>query len=163
MKLKFAMLLLYAAAVGAPASLWASQTPSQLDCNSADACDDQANQVKKLDLNGERGVVCFRHKTHQGYPIPDSTFAHQVGENATCTGCHHKRSDATGVPILAKCNTCHRNEGDPLNPRNRDMDEVWSERAFHELCIDCHRTSNARGISKCRAPIACSDCHAGKQ
>src|SRR5262249_14063595 len=158
MKLKLAILVSYALLIGAPAGALSLQAPSQRDCNTAGACDDVAAQVKKLDLNGQRGMVCFRHKTHENYLNPDSTFAHQAGESASCTGCHHKRSDATGIPILAKCTVCHRNEGDSTNPRNRDLDEVWSERAFHELCIGCHRASNERNISKCRSPVACSEC-----
>jgi hypothetical protein len=162
MMLKLTIITVYALAVLGPTARFAGQTPSQVNCKPADACNDPAAQIKKLDPNGERGMVCFRHKTHEAYSVQDPNFAHQTGEGATCIGCHHKRSEATGVPILAKCTTCHRNEGDPANPRNRDMDEVWSERAFHQLCIDCHRASNAKAISKCKAPIACSECHAAR-
>src|SRR5262249_16391839 len=110
MKIKLGIVVFYAGLIGGPAGGAAAETPSQRDCNPTGACDDAAAQVKKLDLNGQRGTVCFRHKTHENYSNPDPLFAHQPGEAASCTGCHHKRSDSTGVPLLAKCTVCHRIE-----------------------------------------------------
>ncbi|MEK6299927.1 MAG: cytochrome c3 family protein [Acidobacteriota bacterium] len=163
MRLKLALVILFAVAVVTPGALLAGQGGSQRDCESQPGkCDDVANQSKKLDLQGWRGVVCFRHKTHEAYPNPDTAFAHQAEKGAECVSCHHARSEANGTPLLWKCTACHRGEGDPQNPRNREMDEVSSERAFHDLCIGCHRASNEKGLSKCKAPIACSECHASR-
>lgn len=131
----------------------------QSDCD-RDKADDATARFIKLDLNGTRGVVSFRHKTHEAYANPDTAFAHQAEKGAECVSCHHARSEARGTPLLWKCAGCHLGAGDPKNPRNRDSDEVSSERAFHELCIGCHRASNDKGVSKCKAPVACSECHA---
>lgn len=123
------------------------------DCLSQpEACNDEAGKVIRLGLKGTRGPVCFRHKTHEA-------SAHPAGE---CAACHHKRSEATGAPILSKCSVCHRNQGDERNPRNRDMDEMYMERAFHDLCIGCHRSSNEKSAAGCKAPVACGECHASK-
>lgn len=163
MRLKLVLVILFAAAVVTPGAFLAGQGGSQRDCEGQPGkCDDAANNAKKLDLNGARGVVCFRHKTHEAYVNPDSSFAHQAEKSAECVSCHHARSEARGTPLLWKCSACHLGAGDARNPRNRDLDEVSSERAFHELCIGCHRASNEKGISKCKAPVACSECHASK-
>ena len=163
MRLKLALVILFTLAVVTPGALLARQSGEQRDCESQPGkCDDAANQAKKLDLQGWRGVVCFRHKTHESYPNPDTAFAHQAEKSAECVGCHHSRSEATGTPLLLKCAVCHRGAGDPQNPRNREMDEVSAERAFHDLCIGCHRASNEKGLSKCKAPVACSECHASR-
>jgi hypothetical protein len=117
----------------------------------------------RLDLNGTRGVVLFRHRHHETYVHPDSQFAHQGQKGAECIGCHHKRTESTGVPILVKCAACHGGEGDPRNARNNEGDEEWSKRAFHDLCIGCHKASNENGLTKCdKAPVACNECHGPK-
>jgi hypothetical protein len=139
-----------------------AQAPAR-DCPSqSEVCNDEANRVIKLDLKGTRGPVCFRHKTHEAYTHPSSDFPHKAEKGSECAICHHKRSEATGAPILVKCSVCHRNQGDPGNPRNRDMDEMHMERAFHELCIGCHRSSNEKAVARCKAPVACGECHATK-
>jgi class III cytochrome C family protein len=160
MKLKLIILSLYLVAAATPAVLSAAQSAQERDCEAQKTkCDDIAAQVRKLDLKGARGTVCFRHKPHEAFLNPDTEFVHKAGAGSECAACHHKRSAVTGAPILAKCGSCHRSEGNPANPRNTEGDEVWSERAFHELCIGCHRASNEKAISKCKAPIACSECH----
>lgn len=163
MRLKLALVILFAVAVVTPGALLAGQGGLLRDCESQPGkCNDVASQVKQLDLNGTRGVVCFRHKPHESYENPDAGFAHQTEKGAECASCHHARSEARGTPLLWKCTACHRGAGDPQNPRNRDLDEVSSERAFHDLCIGCHRASNDKGLSKCKAPVACSECHASR-
>lgn len=104
-----------------------------------------------LDLKGERGVVQFNHKTHEAAINPDGTWPYPAKAGAACAGCHHTVSKR-GIPQLWKCSACHRGEGDPRNPKNRDFDEVWSERAFHDTCIACHRAST-------KGPTTCGGCH----
>lgn len=160
MRLKLALVIVFAIAVAAPGALLAGQAGLQRDCEGQPGkCGDEA---RKLDFGGNRGVVCFRHKAHEGFANPDESFAHQAETGADCVSCHHARSEAKGTPLLWKCTACHRGAGDPLNPRNREMDEVSSERAFHDLCIGCHRASNDKGLSKCKAPVACSECHGSR-
>jgi len=144
------------------AALYARAAAEQSDCERIKSIDATA-RVIKLDLKGRRGVVTFRHRHHEAYLNPDSQFAHQSQRGAECIGCHHKRTESSGVPILVKCIACHGADGDPKNPRNHDGDEERSERAFHDLCIGCHKASNAKGLVKCdKAPVACSECHAAK-
>lgn len=125
--------------------------------------DDPAARLIRLDLRGTRGEVLFRHKHHEAYLNPAGHFSHNAEKGAECIGCHHKRTESSGVPILVKCTACHGADGDPRNPRNKDGDEARSERAFHDLCIECHRATNEKGQAKCeKAPVACSECHAAK-
>jgi len=95
---------------------------------------------------------------------------------AACVGCHHSRNNV-GIPQLVKCGICHGPEGQPLkapakfvnpngsenpamNPRNQIGDEVFTERAFHDNCISCHRASIQNGVPAREAPITCNGCHA---
>ena len=145
-----------------PAPVMPVMLVSQGDCDRIKS-DDATARVIKLDLRGTRGVVLFRHKHHEAYLNPDSQFAHQPEKGAECAGCHHTRSQSSGASMLLKCSACHGGEGDSKNPRNKEWDEEWSGRAFHDLCIGCHRASNEKGLVKCdKAPVACSECHAAK-
>ena len=163
MKSKLIALTLFVMALLLPADRTCEPLALQRDCDrQLDKCDGAAGQVIKLDLKGSRGVVCFIHKTHETYLNQDTGFPHRAEKGAECIGCHHKRSEATGVPILWKCTSCHGSAGNSGNPKNTDSDEVWRERAFHELCIGCHRASNNKGVAKCKAPVACSECHQSK-
>ena len=172
MRFKLAILILYASAM--PAALSAGPFTSvgpvnppamesdQSDCDRIKS-DDATARVIKLDLRGTRGVVLFRHRHHEAYLNLSSGFAHQGQKGAECIGCHHKRTESSGVPILVKCIACHGGDGDPKNPRNKDGDEERSERAFHDLCIGCHRATNDKGTVRCdKAPVACSECHGPK-
>lgn len=176
MKSKLAILIAYALALVAPVAL-SAQSVTQLPDPIIYACDDTANRVIQLDPNGQRGTVCFSHKAHETRLNPDKDFAHQAVKGAECIGCHHRRSEVTGVPTLWRCDSCHRVEGnlkpaDPLkpNPKNIELDEMWNERAYHALCVGCHKASNeeaekqspAERAGKHKAPVACSECHALK-
>ena len=158
MRLKLSILVLFIIA----GSMLALASTDQSDCQRIKS-DDASARVIKLDMKGTRGVVLFRHKHHEAYINPSAEFPHQAEKGAECIGCHHKRTEFSGVPVLVKCTSCHGRLGDARNPKNRDSDEEWSERAFHDLCIGCHRASNDKGIVKCdKAPVACSECHAPK-
>lgn len=160
--MRFKVIALIAFLIAASAALLARASTDQNDCERIRS-NDASQRVIKLDLKGRRGVVLFRHKHHETYLNPDSQFAHQGQQGAECIGCHHKRTESSGVPVLVKCSACHGVDGDPKNPRNRDGDEERSQRAFHDLCIGCHRASNAKGAVKCdKAPVACSECHGAK-
>src|SRR5262249_12073021 len=104
MKLKLIILSLYLIAAVTPGVLNAAQSAQERDCEAQKSkCDDAAAQVKKLDLKGVRGLVCFRHKPHEAFLNPDAEFVHKAGAGSECAACHHKRSPVTGAPILAKC------------------------------------------------------------
>jgi hypothetical protein len=113
--------------------------------------DQVQSKVVTLDVGGTRGDVSFNHKTHEARLNPDPNAAYKAKAGAACSGCHHTMN-SRGIPQLWKCSACHRGEGDPRNPRNRDFDEAWSERAFHDSCIGCHRAST-------KGPTTCGECH----
>jgi len=96
-------------------------------------------------------VVLFNHKSHEARINPDANAPYKAKAGAACIGCHHT-ANSRGIPQLWKCSSCHRGEGAPTNPKNRDFDEVWSERAFHDSCIGCHRAS-------LKGPTTCGECH----
>ena len=108
MRPKLAVLILYAVAMtpvlltGSFAADTATNPPgiafNQSDCEKARG-DDATAHLIKLDLNGNRGMVSFRHRTHENYPNPDTGFAHQAEKGAECVSCHHARSEATGAPL----------------------------------------------------------------
>lgn len=171
MRFRLVTLILYAIAMSVallPGQFAIGKTASLPECDQGD-CDriksnDPTARVIRLDLRGTRGGVVFRHRHHEAYLNPSGDLPHQAQKGAACIGCHHKRTEFSGVPILVKCITCHGGDGDPKNPRNKDGDEARSERAFHDLCIGCHRAINEKGQAKCeKAPVACSECHGPKQ
>jgi hypothetical protein len=140
MKLKIVIILLYGTGMFATSAWVAAARINQ-----------EQSKVIVLDRSGTRGVVPFDHKKHEARITPDANAAHKAAPGAACIGCHHT-SNQRGIPQLWKCAACHRGEGDPANPKNRDFDEVWSERAFHDSCIGCHRAST-------KGPTTCGGCH----
>lgn len=129
-----------------PAAIAAQQgTPAQPG-------NSERSEVIRLNSQGERGAVRFNHKIHET-AVPDPNSPHRAGPKATCVGCHHTRN-TVGAPQLWRCGACHLNEGSAKNPRDRNFNEVYSERAFHSKCVSCHRASN-------KGPVTCGDCHKG--
>ena len=116
-----------------------------------DQSEQTQSKVIRLDARGNTGVVLFDHKAHEARINSDPNAPYKARTGAACVGCHHT-VNTRGIPQLWTCSACHRGEGDPRNPRNRDFDEVWSERAFHDSCIVCHRTSM-------KGPTTCGECH----
>ena len=143
MRLKLGILIAYGLCVLMQGALGAGASPEQTEPSQS--------KIIRLDQRGERGVVLFDHRRHEARISPDPNAAHGAKAGAACIGCHHTMN-SRGIPQLWKCSACHRSEGDPKNPKNRDFDEVWSERAFHDSCIVCHRAS-AKG------PTTCGGCH----
>jgi hypothetical protein len=145
MRLKLAVLIAYGLGFLMPGASGAGPAASP------EPAAQSQSKVIRLDQRGERGVVLFDHRTHEAKINPAPNSAHSAKAGAACVGCHHTMN-SRGIPQLWKCAACHRSEGDPKNPKNRDYDEVWSERAFHDSCIGCHRAS-AKG------PTTCGGCH----
>lgn len=164
MKLKLTILTAYLLVMVAPVAFVARTVPAQDDaskpaCDKVSKCGDPANHVITLDLKGVQGKVCFPHKTHETLINPDTEFVHTTEQGAECIGCHHRRNEVSDAPTLWKCDSCHRSESTARNPRNREGDEMYNKRVFHELCIGCHQAVNAKADNKCRTPVACTDCH----
>ena len=158
MRLKLGILALYPLIWLVPiASGWPHSNPYE---HPQDQQAQVQSKVIQLDQNGERGTVPFDHTRHEPLISPDPASIHKAKAGAACSGCHHTMS-ARGTPQLWKCASCHRNEGDQRNPHNKDGDELYGERAFHQNCIPCHRANNgATGLSK--APTTCGGCHKPK-
>jgi hypothetical protein len=145
LRLKLAVLITYGFGLLMPALFGAGPSSAMGQSEEVPA------KLFRLDVRGNAGIVLFNHKTHEARINPDPNAAHKAKAGAACAGCHHTMN-GRGIPQLWKCSACHRSEGDTRNPRNRDFDEVWSERAFHDSCIGCHRASM-------KGPTTCGDCH----
>jgi hypothetical protein len=125
-----------------------------------------------VDQNG------YRRKGHVNLLYPSNVepdpnegyyynFQNAAQASAACAGCHHTRSDK-GIPQLWKCASCHKGEGN--NEReiagerlvNRDGDEVHAERAYHDMCIGCHKANYQAKLPK-PGPTTCGGCHKREQ
>jgi hypothetical protein len=127
-------------------------TPLAISSTSGGAQTRGSATVIELDKFGPRGWVQFNHDNHAARQNPDPNAVFKTRKGASCSGCHHTQDLATGAPQLWRCSGCHRNSGDPKNPKGRDGDEQWSETAYHNLCIGCH-------IASTKGPTKCGDCH----
>jgi hypothetical protein len=146
MKLKLVVIALYCAATVAPVRMLAGSLQAR-------TAGQNRGGIIALDLRGMRGIVSFNHSNHAGRVNPDPNAPFKVLKaGAACSGCHHTVDQRTGSPQLWKCAACHRNSGDPQNPKGQNLDEEWSETAFHNLCIGCHLASN-------KGPAKYGDCH----
>ena len=149
MNVKLTVLVVYALVVIAPSALVART--ASLHSGAREPLRQSDAKVFKLDVRGRRGPVSFDHKAHEVRVNPDPRAPYQSKAGAACAGCHHTQN-SFGVPQLSKCGACHRAEGNKVNPRNREFDEVFAERAFHDNCIACHRAST-------KGPTTCNGCH----
>src|SRR5215216_2895349 len=133
------------------------------DSESVEQAQTQVQRVPvRFDQTGRRGLVLFDHKKHEAVFNPDANFPHKAPAGVACTGCHHTVKEVTDRAQFQKCSACHKDEGNPTNPDDREGYDLNSREAFHRLCISCHKasnftTSNARftnvGFTKC------SECH----
>lgn len=151
MRLKLAVLIVYLVVAAARCS------PVALTGTPVAHTNEQRGSTITLNSGGRRGVVAFNHKTHETMINPDAASVFPATAGAACAGCHHT-DDAMGISQLVKCHACHGVEGHPKNPKNRDFDEVFAERAYHDTCISCHRSSNQKAGSD-KAPTSCTGCH----
>lgn len=157
--LKIFFVLLYFA-VAAPASAILARAALAEDAN---ALRQTSAEGVQLDPSGRRGLVRFNHRAHESRFTPDRNAAHQGRPGVACTVCHHKVEDVTKLGAAQwKCSTCHKPDGDPSNPVDRDGYELNIREAFHLECIGCHRASNVR-VTTAKFSNAsftrCSECH----
>ncbi|HEY4492205.1 MAG TPA: cytochrome c3 family protein [Acidobacteriota bacterium] len=110
------------------------------------------DNIVKLDVYGERGVVYFDHRSHEMLVSPDPNWPFKAQRSAACSGCHHS-TNSKGIVQLVACRACHLEEGNTKNPKSsRDMTEITTDEAFHRNCISCHRAA-------VKGPRLCSGCH----
>jgi anti-sigma-K factor RskA len=107
--------------------------------------------IVQLDVAGKRGVVYFDHDSHDLKISPDPAYPYPAKADATCAGCHHSTNNV-GVIQLVKCSACHLPPGDAKNPKDKELNEISTDEAFHRNCIGCHRFSK-------NAPRLCTGCH----
>jgi len=115
-----------------------------------------------FDAAGRRGLVLFNHKTHEALFNPDPRFPHKAPEGVACLACHHSVKDETVRSQFQKCTACHKDEGNPVNPDDREGYDLNSREAFHRLCISCHRASNLKASNTRFRNVTftkCSQCH----
>lgn len=172
MRLKLAVLTLYGLGLIAAMAMLAGPFSSTASGRQESLPKDQ---IVMLNVKGTRthGAVRFDHRQHEAVINPDPNWPYPAKQGAACVGCHHTVNNI-GVPQLWKCTVCHQDEGkgdgryvstknlncdQSGNPKNRDCDEVFYERAFHDSCIGCHRAELARGKEPDKVPITCSGCH----
>jgi predicted CXXCH cytochrome family protein len=87
--------------------------------------------------NKMKGSVTFNHKVHAAA--------------IECTKCHHTwKKEASKTP--PKCTDCHKAS---------DTSEKGLKRAYHKLCMDCHKDLKKQG-KKTGPTTKCSECHASK-
>lgn len=162
MRLKLTIVAFYMMAV----SLLVAFSPTR--STRADSRNAQQNETEqkhlpvRLDLGGQRGLVLFDHKRHEAVVNPDPTYPHKAPAGLACTGCHHTVKDVTELREFQKCASCHKTEGDPANPDDKEGIDLSAREAFHRLCISCHRASEVRASNARFTNVAftkCSECH----
>ena len=107
--------------------------------------------VFKLNQGGVRGLVQFNHRTHETKISPDPDYPYRAKPGAACEGCHHTTNNV-GVIQLVKCASCHFEPANTKNPKDKEMNEISTDEAFHRNCIGCHRASQ-------KGPRLCTGCH----
>jgi hypothetical protein len=115
-----------------------------------------------VDAAGRRGLVLFNHKTHESLFNPDPRFPHKAPAGVACLACHHSVKDETVRAQFQKCTACHKDEGNPTNPDDREGYDLNSREAFHRLCISCHRASNFKASNARFRDVGftkCGQCH----
>jgi hypothetical protein len=159
MRLKLIILVLYSVILCTIGSL------SQLSLASERVELTQAqNQRIAISFNaaGRRGLVLFDHKKHEAAVNPDPNSPHKSPPGQACVGCHHTVKELTVRSQFQKCSACHKSEGHPDNPEDREGYDLNSREAFHRACIGCHRASNVRASNERFANVSftkCSECH----
>src|SRR5215216_8027723 len=133
------------------------------DSESVEKAQTQVQRVPvRFDQTGRRGLVLFDHKKHEAVFNPDPAFPHKAPAGVACTGCHHSVKDVTVRAQFQKCSACHKDEGNPANPDDREGYDLNSREAFHRLCISCHKASNFKASNPRFQNIGftkCSECH----
>src|SRR5262249_12303894 len=76
--------------------------------------------------------------------------------------CHHNVKQVTDAEQFQKCSSCHKGEGDPDNPEDKEGYDLNAREIFHRSCIGCHR-ANILKASNARIANAsftkCDECH----
>ncbi|MBI5252067.1 MAG: cytochrome c3 family protein [Desulfomonile tiedjei] len=81
-------------------------------------------------------------------------FHSALGENALCSGCHHKTDpSAAQAKKVPTCTSCH---SQPFDPRELGKPGILA--AYHRQCIGCHESMKQKP-----AALECAKCHQEKE
>jgi len=88
-------------------------------------------------------------------------FAHlKHADVAECVVCHHEARPEVPMPDqFASCHSCHTDVAEPPMLTNA-RDAFHDRRAKQGLCVDCHTTKVAEGMT---TPARCAACHKDDQ
>jgi hypothetical protein len=76
-----------------------------------------------------------------------------VGDQALCSGCHHKTDPAAAqAKKVPTCSTCHSRPFDP-----RELGKPGILGAYHRQCIGCHEAMKQKPVA-----LECVKCHPAK-
>lgn len=74
------------------------------------------------------------------------------GENAICSGCHHK-TEMTATKKVPKCSSCHGRRFDP-----KELGKPGILAAYHQQCMGCHAAMDQKPKA-----LECVKCHPAKE
>jgi hypothetical protein len=124
--------------------------------------DERQAGTMTLDIGGKRGLVSFSHQKHEALISPDPNAPHQSTSGAACVGCHHTVQQVTVAEQFQKCSSCHKTEGTPDNPEDKEGYELNAREIFHRSCIGCHQASDIRATNARFTNASftkCDECH----
>ncbi|PWT92302.1 MAG: hypothetical protein C5B54_03720 [Acidobacteria bacterium] len=123
-----------------------------------------ANEPRKYrteDKNGVFGTVLFDHAKHEAAINPDPNFPH-AANGIACLGCHHTVKVVTARDQYVPCMNCHKMEGDPDNPVDKEGYELNNREINHRACIGCHVAAKVRTSNEYFQNVTftkCKECH----
>jgi len=160
MESKFRTTLFYLLAV---APFWYFSTRLSANSGAFNQSESAGQKVRiLLDAAGRRGIVLFNHRSHEAVVNPDPSFPHKQKSGIACFTCHHTVKEVTDARQFQKCSACHRADGNPDNPIDKEGYEVNTREAFHRACISCHRASNLKASNERFSDAGftkCGECH----
>lgn len=81
-------------------------------------------------------------------------FHGALGEQAFCSGCHHKTDPAAAqAKKVPSCGTCHNRPFDP-----KELGKPGIQGAYHQQCIGCHEAMKQKPVA-----LDCVKCHPAKE
>lgn len=114
-----------------------------------------------LDATGKRGVVLFDHQRHERFLNASPDNPHQ-SRGISCIGCHHTVKNLAQSGAFQKCTECHKSEGNPQNPDDRQGFDLNAREIFHRNCVGCHQANAFKASNEwfqTTGFVRCNECH----
>jgi serine/threonine-protein kinase len=121
--------------------------------------------VFKLDSSGSSNPPAKQDTIIlKGSPMGGVKFEHQnhldrmgAGAAKNCETCHHaSKPEKVNTSPQQSCQSCHTRQVNPPMKTNAAGAFHKNAMASSGVCVDCHKTENAKGRN---APVKCMDCH----